>query len=81
MQRLPRLAVAVTVMRRMPKTGVAVSFNIDSRGAGLGLFFLGGFLLQFITWLRLVKNLTPWEEKSASLTGILFAKITKALRP
>jgi hypothetical protein len=47
----------------------------------LGLFFLGGFLLQFITWLRLVKNLTPWEEKSASLTVILFAKITKALRP
>jgi hypothetical protein len=63
----------------MPKTGVAVSFDIHSRR--FGLVFLGGFLWQFIRWLHLVKNLTRLEEKSAGLTVILFAKITEALRP
>jgi hypothetical protein len=34
-----------------------------------------------MTWLRLIKNLTPYEEKSAGPTEIVSAKITKAQRP
>jgi hypothetical protein len=34
----------------------------------------------YITWLHLVKNLTPWEEKSAGLNNIV-CRITKACRP
>jgi hypothetical protein len=60
-------------MRQMPKTGVAVFFDTRSRGASLTLFLFGGGLLwQFITWLRLVKNLTPWEEKSVGLIDIFY---------
>jgi hypothetical protein len=35
-------------------------------------------LRQFITWLRLVKNLTPCEEKNAGPTEIVSAKISKS---
>jgi hypothetical protein len=63
----------------MPKTSSAVFFDIHDRSAILN--FLGGFSRQFITLLRLVKNLTPYEEKSAGLTEIVSAKITKARRP
>jgi hypothetical protein len=41
----------------MPKTVDAVFFDIV-------LIFCGGFSV-YITWLRLIKNLTPREEKSA----------------
>jgi hypothetical protein len=44
-QRLPRLAVAVTVMHRMSKTGVAVSFDIHGRGAGLWTCFSWGIFV------------------------------------
>jgi hypothetical protein len=33
-------------------------------------FFVGAFW-QYITWLRLVKNLTPREEKSAGLSNFV----------
>jgi hypothetical protein len=35
------------------------------------LFFCGDFLVHFITWQRLIKNLAPCEEKSAGLTGVM----------
>jgi hypothetical protein len=41
----------------MPKTVDAVFFDI-------ALIFAGDFRV-YITWLRLIKNLTPREEKSA----------------
>jgi hypothetical protein len=41
--------------------------------------FVGAFR-YYITWLRLVKNLTPWEEKSAGLSDIV-CRNTKALGP
>jgi hypothetical protein len=60
-------------MRRMPKTGVAVFFDTGNHGASLTLFSLGGGLLwQFITRLRVVKNLTPWDAKSAGLIDIVY---------
>jgi hypothetical protein len=48
----------------MSKTVVAVFFR--------RMFFWGIFHL-YITWLRLVKNLTPREEKSAGQNKIVFA--------
>jgi hypothetical protein len=33
-------------------------------------FFVRAFW-RYITWLRLIKNLTPWEEKSAGLNNIV----------
>ena len=42
----------------MPRTVVAVSFRH---------LFLRGIFLTYITWLRLVKNLTPREEKVLKL--------------
>jgi hypothetical protein len=33
-------------------------------------FFAGAFW-QYITWLHLIKNLTPQEEKSAGLSNIV----------
>jgi hypothetical protein len=42
-------------------------------------FFAGAFR-WYITWRRLVKNLTPQEEKSAGLNNIVW-RITKALGP
>jgi hypothetical protein len=44
-QRLPRLAVAVTVMHRMSKTGVAVSFEIHGRGDRLWTCFSWGIFV------------------------------------
>ena len=49
----------------MPKTVYAVFFDIV-------LIFCGGFSV-YITWLRLIKNLTPREEKSADQNKIVFA--------
>jgi hypothetical protein len=34
----------------------------------------------YITWLHLVKNLTPWEEMSAGLIDTV-SRVTKALMP
>jgi hypothetical protein len=48
----------------MSKTVVAVFFR---------RMFLRGISHLYITWLRLVKNLTPWEEKSAGQNKIVFA--------
>jgi hypothetical protein len=48
----------------MPKVVVAVFFR---------RMFLRGILHTYITWLRLVKNLTPREEKSAGRYKIVFA--------
>jgi hypothetical protein len=48
----------------MSKTVVAVFFR---------RMFLWGIFHLYITWLRLVKNLTPREEKSASQNKFVFA--------
>ena len=48
----------------MSKTVVAVFFR---------RMFLRGIFHLYITWLRLVKNLTPREEKSAGQNKIVFA--------
>jgi hypothetical protein len=42
-------------------------------------FFVGDFH-WYITWLCLIKNFTPREEKSAGLNNIV-CRITKARRP
>jgi hypothetical protein len=47
----------------MSKAVVAVCFR---------RMFLRGFFHTYITWLRLVKNLTPREEKSAGQYKIVF---------
>jgi hypothetical protein len=49
----------------MPKTVDAVFFDM------LHLSFCGGFC-RYITWLRLVKNLTPQEEKSVGLNNAVW---------
>jgi hypothetical protein len=62
--------------------------NVEDRRSGLFrhgndaciFFFLRGLFRWYITWRRLIKNLTPWEEKSAGLNSII-QRITKALRP
>jgi hypothetical protein len=48
----------------MSKTAVVVFFRC---------MFLRGIFHLYITWLRLVKNLTPREEKSAVQNKIVFA--------
>jgi hypothetical protein len=48
----------------MSKTVVAVFFR---------RMFLRGIFHLYITWLRLVKNLTPREEKSVGQNKIVFA--------
>jgi hypothetical protein len=59
--------------------------NIEDRRNGLfrhvasEFCFCGGFC-WYITWLRLVKNLTPWEEKSAGRNNIV-CWITRAHGP
>jgi hypothetical protein len=50
----------------MPKTVDAVFFDT----LRLSFCFCGGFC-WYITWLRLVKNLTPREEKSAGRNNIV----------
>jgi hypothetical protein len=49
----------------MPKTVDAVFLTCCI------LVFAGDFC-RYITWLRLVKNLTPWEEKSAGLNNTIW---------
>jgi hypothetical protein len=51
----------------MPKTVDAVFLDM----LHLSFCFCGGFC-RFITWLRLVKNLTPREEKSAGRNSIVW---------
>jgi hypothetical protein len=57
----------------MPKTIGAVFFDM------LRLSFCGDFC-RYITWLRLVKNLTPREKKSAGWNNIVWW-ITRARGP
>jgi hypothetical protein len=52
----------------MLKTVVAVFF--DTYGNDVWSFFVGAFR-WYITWRRLVKNVTPREEKSAGLNNIV----------
>jgi hypothetical protein len=59
----------------MPKTVDAVFFD----ALYLSFCFCGGFC-RYITWLRLIKNLTPWEEKSAGQNSIVWW-ITRAHVP
>ena len=40
-----------------------------------------GIFLTYITWLRLVKNLTPREEKSAGRYKIVFANYKGEISP
>jgi hypothetical protein len=56
----------------MPKTVVAVFFRH---------LFLRGIFLTYITWLRLVKNLTPREEKSAGRDNIVCGKLQGRNQP
>ena len=56
----------------MPKTVVAVFFRH---------MLLRGIFLTYITWLRLVKNLTPREEKSAGRYKIVFANYKGEISP
>jgi hypothetical protein len=51
----------------MSKTVVAVFFDT----LRLSFSFCGGFC-WYITCLRLVKNLTPWEEKSVGRNDIVW---------
>jgi hypothetical protein len=51
----------------MPKTVDAVFFDM----LYLSFCFCGGFC-RYITWLHLVKNLTPREEKSAGQNSIVW---------
>jgi hypothetical protein len=51
----------------MSKTVVAVFFDM----LHLSVCFCGGFC-WYITWLRLVKNLTPQEEKSVGRNNIVW---------
>jgi hypothetical protein len=57
----------------MPKTVGAVFFDMCV------LVFAGDFC-RYITWLRLIKNLTPWEEKSAGRNNTVWW-ITRARGP
>jgi hypothetical protein len=43
--------------------------------------FLRGIFHTYITWLRLVKNLTPWEEKSAGRYKIVFCGLQGRISP
>jgi hypothetical protein len=54
----------------MSKAGAAVFFDTRGHGASLTLLLFGA-LRYYITRLRLIKNLTPWEEKSAGLVDIV----------
>jgi hypothetical protein len=73
MQRLSRLPVAVTVYVSNAEDRCHGLFRHPPSWCQFDLVFLwGGFLWQFIIWLRLVKNLTPWEEKSAYLIDIVY---------
>ena len=56
----------------MPKTVVAVFFRH---------MLLRGIFLTYITWLRLVKNLTPREEKSAGRYKIVFGELQGQNQP
>jgi hypothetical protein len=56
----------------MSKTVVAVFFR---------RMFLRGIFHTYITWLRLVKNLTPREEKSAGRYKIVFANYKGEISP
>jgi hypothetical protein len=50
----------------MPKTVKAVFFDTLCL-----IFVFAGAFCWYITWLRLVKNLTPREEKSAGRNNIV----------
>ena len=56
----------------MSKTVVAVFFR---------RMFLRGVFHTYITWLRLIKNLTPREEKSAGRYKIVFANYKGEISP
>jgi hypothetical protein len=56
----------------MSKTVVAVFFR---------RMFLRGIFHTYITWLRLVKNLTPGEEKSADQNKIVFCELQGRISP
>jgi hypothetical protein len=56
----------------MSKTVVAVFFR---------RMFLRGIFHTYITWLRLVKNLTPREEKSAGRYNIVFVNYKGEIGP
>jgi hypothetical protein len=56
----------------MPKTVDAVFFDV--------VIFAGDFFCVYITWLRLIKNLTPREEKSAGRNKAVL-RITRASWP
>jgi hypothetical protein len=54
----------------MPKTVDAVFFDMLQSSFLQGIF--AGDFCTYITWLRLVKNLTPREEKSAGLNNVVW---------
>jgi len=56
----------------MSKTAVAVFFR---------RMFLRGIFLTYITWLRLVKNLTPREEKSVGRYKIVCGELQGRNQP
>jgi hypothetical protein len=58
----------------MPKAIGAVFFDMV-----MMLGFFAGAFHWYITWCRLIKNLTPREEKSMGLNSIVY-RITKARR-
>jgi hypothetical protein len=53
----------------MSKTIATVFFDTHVHDADWIIFV--GALQYYITWLRLIKNLTPREEKSVGLIGIV----------
>jgi hypothetical protein len=53
----------------MSKTVAAVFF--DTHDHDIGWIVCVGAFRYYITWLHLIKNLTPREEKSAGLSDIV----------
>jgi hypothetical protein len=65
-----RLAVVVTVL---PSNSEGRPRNLFRR-VWVALLYFVGVPIYFITWHYLIKNLTPCEEKSASLNGVMYQK-------
>jgi hypothetical protein len=73
------MPIVVTVLCVECRRPLPRSFSTPMAVMPVGLLLFGA-LRYYITWLRLVKNLTPWEEKSAGLIDIV-SRITKAIGP
>jgi hypothetical protein len=67
-----RLNIMVTVM---PSNSEGRPRGLFRRVWAILVSFVGDFTIYFITWRRLIKNLTPNEEKSIGLNGVMCQKL------